>query len=158
MRPPSQTALPAMLWPPPRTARSSFSSRASLTASMTSAAPQAARDERRAAVDHGVPDRAGGFVAVLTRQSATSPRILPRKRRKNFLRDGPRRVERADRQIGHVRLRLRGQSQDLRAVVRPWRSTGRIGEFISRPRFASLVHELNRPGIDSELAAALRRA
>ena len=35
-RPPSQTALPAMLWPPPRTATSSFSSRASLTACMTS--------------------------------------------------------------------------------------------------------------------------
>ncbi len=39
-RPPSQTALPAMLWPPPRTATSRFSSRASLTALMTSAAPR----------------------------------------------------------------------------------------------------------------------
>ena len=39
-RPPSQTALPAMLWPPPRTATSSFSSRARLTALMTSAAPR----------------------------------------------------------------------------------------------------------------------
>ena len=37
--PPSQTALPAMLWPPPRTATSSSFSRAKLTAPMASAAP-----------------------------------------------------------------------------------------------------------------------
>ncbi len=39
MSPPSQTALPAMLWPPPRTARSRSCFRAKLTARITSAAP-----------------------------------------------------------------------------------------------------------------------
>jgi hypothetical protein len=37
--PPSQRALPAMLWPPPRTATSSSCSRAKLTARMASAVP-----------------------------------------------------------------------------------------------------------------------
>jgi len=40
-RPPSQTALPAVLWPPPRTASISLCSRARLTVAMTSAAPAA---------------------------------------------------------------------------------------------------------------------
>ena len=37
--PPSQTALPAMLWPPPRTESSAPVSRAKSTAALTSAAP-----------------------------------------------------------------------------------------------------------------------
>jgi hypothetical protein len=41
IRPPSQAALPAMLWPPPLTASRSWCSRAKFTARMTSAAPAA---------------------------------------------------------------------------------------------------------------------
>ena len=47
-RPPSQTALPAMLWPPPRTASSRSCSRANLTALHHVGGAQAAHDERRA--------------------------------------------------------------------------------------------------------------
>ena len=77
-RPPSQTALPAMLWPPPRTARRSFSSRANLTALMTSAAPRqrATKAGRRSIIAFQIV-RAASYPSSPGR--ATVPRSLPRK-------------------------------------------------------------------------------
>ena len=48
IRPPSQTPLPAALWPPPRTDSSSSCSRAKLTAADDVGGAGAARDQRRA--------------------------------------------------------------------------------------------------------------
>ena len=62
IRPPSQSALPAMLWPPPRTATRRLLSRAKLTALTTSAATGAAHDQAGPAVDHRIPDSASGVV------------------------------------------------------------------------------------------------
>ncbi len=60
--PPSTTALPAALCPPPRTATCSPCSRAKFTQAITSATPRAARDHRRMLVAHRVPDAARGVV------------------------------------------------------------------------------------------------
>ena len=57
-RPPSFTALPATLWPPPLIDSGRSCSRAKFTASTTSAAPVRLHDQRRPPVDEPVPDRA----------------------------------------------------------------------------------------------------
>ena len=58
MSPPSQTALPATLCPPPLTESGRSCSRAKWTARRTSRRRRAG-DQRRAAVDHGVEDATG---------------------------------------------------------------------------------------------------
>ena len=62
IRPPSHTALPAMLCPPPRTATSRSRAAAKRTAAATSAAGRT-DDRGGPAVDHRVPDRARGIIA-----------------------------------------------------------------------------------------------
>ena len=92
-RPPSLTALPATLWPPPLTESSRPCSRAKLTASTTSAAPRAPDDQRRAAVDQPVPDRARLVVALVARPQDAPPEPLRRTprspRRRASLRSSP---------------------------------------------------------------------
>ena len=63
IKPPSQTAFPAMLCPPPRTATSRSCAAARRTASVTSPAVGAPGDRRRPPVDHGIPDAARGVVS-----------------------------------------------------------------------------------------------
>ena len=77
-RPPSQTALPAMLWPPPRTASRSFASRANLTVLTTSAAliQRATTAGRRSIIAFQIV-RAASYPS--SPGKARVPRILPRK-------------------------------------------------------------------------------
>ena len=66
-RPSSQSARPATLWPPPRTATRRSLSRAKLTARDHVGGAAAADDQPGAAVDRGVPDPAGGVVVGIAR-------------------------------------------------------------------------------------------
>ena len=68
IRPPSQTASPAMLWPPPRTDTRSRCWRAKRTACTTSAVPVQRSDEAGPAIDHRVPDVARLFVGGVVRR------------------------------------------------------------------------------------------
>ena len=156
-RPPSQTALPAMLWPPPRTARRSFASRASLTVLMTSAAPmhRATTAGRRSIMAFQIV-RAASYPS--SPGKARVPRILSRKPRR--ISSGRILVASNVRIVRSVMFAsvLRPPSRDLRGscgfeVNWPRRRT----HFMARLVWP-LVHELNRPGIDCELGAALRPA
>ena len=77
IKPPSQTARPATLWPPPRTESSKPSIRALSTAATTSAFGLAATDQGRSLVDHPVVDPPRllvAFVALL--KDEQGPRVL----------------------------------------------------------------------------------
>ena len=73
IRPPSQMALPATLWPPPRTLTIRPCSRANVTALTTSPGGGAPRDQRRVAVDHAVEDVCARHRSR-HRPAATAPR------------------------------------------------------------------------------------
>ena len=62
--PPSHTALPAMLWPPLRTATRRSCSRRETNGARHVGGPGALHDQSRPAVDHRVPDGARSFVSV----------------------------------------------------------------------------------------------
>jgi hypothetical protein len=66
------------------------------------------------AVDHRVPDRAGGVVAVLSRQGRKSTQ-LAFQGGKRFFGYRPCCVQRADDKISHMRLRLAPGPSDFRA-------------------------------------------
>ena len=70
-------AWPATLWPPPRTATSRSCSRAKRTAAIDVGGAGAAGDQRGPPVDHRVPDRAGGVVAVIARPEQLAAQTRP---------------------------------------------------------------------------------
>ncbi len=102
--PPLQTELPAMLWPPLRTASSRFSSRAVLTAWVTSAASRqrAASAGERSIMAFQIV-RAASYPS--SPGNTTGPRILPRSAAATPRRNDPGRcLGRTDRQVSHVPL------------------------------------------------------
>ena len=77
MRPSSQTALPAMLCPPPRIETSRLLLARELDGLDDIFGRRAAGDQRRPAVDHGVPDLAHLVVARVRQGEGHPPRTCP---------------------------------------------------------------------------------
>ena len=87
MRPPSHTALPGTLWPPPRTDTSRRWVRAKCTALMTSATPRAADNQRGPFVDHAIPDLAGCVIAGVAREDKGAAQTSPEVLKSRFVKD-----------------------------------------------------------------------
>ena len=170
--PPSHVAVPATLWPPPRTATTSCRSRANRTAARTSATPvQRATSTGRRSIAP-VPDSAGGLVRRIACAGSALRGTVARGRR-GRRRPAPGRCDGRYRDVGrvamvHLLLRQDGPGRPppeipengvAAAGAAPLRSAPMkgYGQFCPVTKAAEIVAERWTPLVLRELLCGSRR-